>query len=157
MNDVDFFVKNVTIIVQLDGYDDKDFDVIIKAGNNETKVCTVRNRFVVNRNSFVITYQGLHYFTLDSLKITCKYPVIVRCNAFTINKYYEPIKNPQITLMNGAGDILELEGTEKQIEAFEEEWKKRKEALFPRVLSATKTAELALEYGLTVKKVTTRK
>lgn len=63
----------------------------------------------------------------------------------------------RMTLMNGAGDTCELEGTEKQIEAFEAERKERNDALFPSCMSFIETVSLALEHGLTVKKVTARK
>ena len=69
----------------------------------------------------------------------------------------EDTKNTQATLITGAGDILELEGTGKQIEAFEAKRKEKNDALFPSCMSFIKTIELALEHGLTVKKVTTRK
>lgn len=167
MNDVEFFTKKITIIVKLDGYYDncclEDFVVTIKAGDNETKVVGVTKQKVhqlASKGLYTIFYEGLDYFTLDNLKITCKYPVVVRCADFIFSKYIEPTtdnKNTQIALMDGAGDTLELEGTKKQIEAFEAERKKRNDALFPRALSFVKSIELALEHGLTVKKVTTRK
>lgn len=65
-------------------------------------------------------------------------------------------KKTKIALMNCVGDVLELEGTEKQIEVFEAERKERNDLLFPSAMSFMKTAELALEHGLTVKKVVTR-
>lgn len=63
----------------------------------------------------------------------------------------------RMTLMNGAGNTLELEGTEKRVEAFEAERKERNDALFPSCMSFIETVSLALEHGLSVKKVTTRK
>lgn len=74
-------------------------------------------------------------------------------------EYEESLDNEktQMTIMNGKGDTLELEGTKKQIEAFEAERRKKNVALFPKALSFVKIVELALERGLTVKKVTTYK
>ncbi len=68
---------------------------------------------------------------------------------------FEPAtdKKTKIALMNGEGHMLELEGTEKQIEDFEAERKEKNDALFPRALSFVKIVELALEHGLSVKKV----
>lgn len=62
-------------------------------------------------------------------------------------------ENTTLTLMNCAGDILELEGTEKQFEAFEAERKQRNGTLFPNAMSLIETVSLALEHGLSVKKV----
>lgn len=62
-----------------------------------------------------------------------------------------------MSLMNGEGHMLEIEGTEKQIEAFEAERKECNEALFPSAMSFEKTVGLALEHGLSIKKVTLNK
>lgn len=167
MNDVEVLTKNITIIVQLDGYDydnPEDFDVIIEAGNNATSTFTITKHQVLQHSSKKGTYnifqELLYYFTLDNLKITCKYPVVVKCADFIISKYIEPTtdnKRTQATLTNGAGDSFELEGTVKQIEAFESIRKKRNDALFPSCMSFIETVRLALEHGLTIKKITTRK
>lgn len=116
---VKVLTKNITIIVQIDGYDydlPEDVDVIIEAGGNKTKVATIRKaeikRLSTNPGIYRIYYEALHYFKLDSLKITCKYPVTVRCDDFTISKYIEPTtdnKRTQATLTNGADDTFELE------------------------------------------------
>lgn len=162
MNGVEFYTKAVDIIVKLDGYDYKDFDVVIQTDTNRPRVTTVtpHDAAIANLgdNIYKVGYIGLNYFSLDSLKITCKYPVVVKCGDFIISKYIEPgTEKTKYSLMNGVGDWIELEGTEKQIEAFEAERKEKNDALFPRHMSFIKTIELALEHGLTVKKVTTRK
>lgn len=92
MNDVELLTKNITIIVQLDDYDDKDFDVTIEAGDNKKRVCTFTN-LMVREGTPKVFYQALNYFTLDNLKITCKYPVVVRCEDFIISKYFEARNN----------------------------------------------------------------
>ena len=63
----------------------------------------------------------------------------------------------ELTLMNAEGHILVLEGTVKQIEAFEAERKERNDAMFPRAMSFMSTLSLALEHGLSTKKVTLNK
>lgn len=59
-----------------------------------------------------------------------------------------------LNIINPRGDTLELEGTIKQIEAFEAERKERNDAMFPRFISLKSTLSLALKHGLSVKKVT---
>lgn len=58
------------------------------------------------------------------------------------------------TLINLEGDILKLEGTIKQIEAFEAERKERNDAMFPRAMSFKSTLNLAYKHGLSAKKLT---
>lgn len=99
MNDVELFTKNITIMVHLGEYDydnPEDFDVTIEAGNNETKVITVTLHTIKRqsyKDTYRIYYQALSYFTLDELKITCKYPVVLSCDDVVLCKYIEPIKN----------------------------------------------------------------
>lgn len=107
-------------------------------------------RQVENLRGLVLTPEELDFIR----------PIVAK--SLEMNKHYETKESPaagitQVTLMNGAGDTLELEGTEKQIEAFEEERKEMNEILFPYHMSYIRVTELALKHGLTVKKVTTRK
>jgi hypothetical protein len=61
----------------------------------------------------------------------------------------------ELTLISlGGGDVLKLEGTIKQIEAFEAERKERNAAMFPRGMSFKSTRDLAFKHGLSIKKVT---
>lgn len=62
-----------------------------------------------------------------------------------------------LTLMNTKGDMLELEGTEKHFADFEAERKERNDALFPSCMSLIDTISLALEHGLSLRKVTLNK
>lgn len=74
-------------------------------------------------------------------------------------KKEEPFTDGKIilTLMNGKGDMLELEGTEKHFVDFEAERKERNDALFPSGMSLIDTISLALEHGLSVRKLTPNK
>ena len=101
MNDVELYTKNLTIRVQLDGYDDKDFDVAIEAGDNR-KVITVTahdvKRLSIDKNLckieyILLTYSLLTYSLLDDIKVTCKYPVVVRYNDVIFCKTIEPMQN----------------------------------------------------------------
>lgn len=100
MNDVEFYTKAVDIILQLDEYDGKDFDVIIQTDANEMKVTTVTPHDVARtnfgKNACRVGYIGLNYFSLDSLKIACKYPVTVKCDDFIISKHIEPIADKEL-------------------------------------------------------------
>lgn len=59
-----------------------------------------------------------------------------------------------LTFFNGEGHMLELEGTEKHFADFQAERKERNDALFPRCMSLIDIISLALEHGLSIKKVT---
>lgn len=103
MDNVQVFTKNITIIVQLQDanfdYLDSvgDFDVTIEAGpENRTKVIYVdaqhqRQQGAKQNGLIKIFYYGLHTFALDDLKVTCKYPVIVKLDNFSIAKYIDSV------------------------------------------------------------------
>ena len=99
MNNVDVSTKDVLILVNLSlaGYDFdhlENFDVTVETGS-EMKVLHIdvmkqRRHGVKQRGYYPIYYSSLNAFTLDDLKITCKYPVAVICDKFIINKHIYP-------------------------------------------------------------------
>lgn len=99
MNNVQVFTKDISIMVRLAGYDFnrlEDFDVTIEAGpENRMRVIHVpifaADRQFIEQDGFLtIRYSGQHTFVLDDLKVTCKYPVTVKCDNFTIGKFIYP-------------------------------------------------------------------
>lgn len=95
-NNIELCTRTMDIVVDLEKYDydnPEDFVVTIET-DNETRVINVTKREVRKHSyegSYVIFYEGLKPFALNSVKITCKYTVVVHCESFYVNMYIEPL------------------------------------------------------------------